>query len=183
MTDTNTNPDAGDEQIEPADDLNPHRLIFGRELTEDDGTCRFARGDYAEGEPLSTEDADLLMQTGDLDPHERQNDGPPAIILHSRAGVLDRYSDFNDDTDPTSVRLIGFVIPDHRRSPGIVLDGMVATPTEDDGVIPDAIKDEFELLGDESAAREEEHEIQAGSVFPVADELTIDDELCRVWWD
>ena len=165
------------------DEINPHRLIFGREIDEDDGVCRFGRSDHTLGDPITPEDADLLMQGGYLDPTERQNDGPPANILCARAGIVQRFVASYEDMDNVSVRLIGFVDPNEWGEYVIVLDGMVATPVEDDGVISDSVKHDFELLGDLQTALDDEHETQTGSLFAPADELTTDDTLCRVWWD
>lgn len=171
MTDTNT------------DDLNPHRLIFGREIDEDDGVSHFARGDYSLGDPITPEDADILMQSGYLLPDMRQNGGPPANILCVRAGSLQRLVDSHEDMDTVSVRLTGYVVPEHRPDARITLNGMIATPVEDGGVISDHVKREFELLGDRQTALDEETETQTGSLFDPADELTTNDTLCRVWWD
>jgi hypothetical protein len=165
------------------DEVNPHRLIFGREIDEDDGVSHFARGDHNLGDPITPEDADILMQSGYLLPDMRQNDGPPANALCVRAGSVQRLVASHEDMDNVSIRLIGYVVPDHRPDSRITLNGMVATPVEDDGVIPDHVKHEFELLGDRQIALDDETETQTGSLFAPADELTTDDTLCRVWWD
>jgi hypothetical protein len=165
------------------DELNPQRLIFGREIGEDDGMSSFSRGDHSLGDPITVEDADLLMRTGNLDPDERQNDGPPANVMVARAGGVDRLPVSDEDAGDVSVRLTGYVVPDHRPDSGIVLTGIVATPADDEGVIPERVKYEFELLGDLQTALDDETEPQTGTLFDPADELTTDDTLCRVWWD
>ena len=166
------------------DEVNPHRLIFGREIDgEDEGVCHFARGDHALGDPITPEDADILIQRGYLLPDMRQNNGPAANVLCARAGIIPRFVANREGIDNVSIRLTGYVVPDHRPDSRITLNGMVATPVDDDGVIPDHVKHEFELLGDRQTALDAERETQAGVLFDTADELTTDDTLCRVWWD
>jgi len=165
------------------DELNPQRLIFGREIDEDDGVSHFARGNYSLADPITVEDADLLMRNRCLDPDIRQNRGPPANVLVARAGSLERLPASHEDTGGVSVGLIGYVVPDHRPDSRITLNGIVATPTDDGGVIPERVKYEFELLGDLQTALDDETEPQTGTLFDPADELTTDDTLCRVWWD
>ena len=167
------------------DEINPEELIFGREIDgEEEGVCHFARGDHNLGDPITAEDANLLIDRGYLAPQERQNDGPPASVLSTRAGVTEKLAASSPDlTDPVEFGLTGYVVPDHRPDARITLNGMVATPVEDGGVIGDAVKLQFEALGDRQTALNDELETQAGVLFDTADELTTDDTLCRVWWD
>jgi hypothetical protein len=177
-------------------EIHPERLIFGCELPDGAGVTYFDTDDSSRGDPIRAEDAHRLMKSGHLAPDERQNDGPPANVLATHAGLLDRMG-------AASVRIIGYVVPEPRPDARITLTGLVATPEPDDddlivddkhegSVFPDTVdvaegeigpyvKQEFRMLGGEG---DEEHtHTQVGELFLPASDMTVGETFCRVWWD
>lgn len=164
------------------DDPYPHQFIFGREITPDDGITQFSESDNDLGNPLSFEDVEKLMDKGFLDMASQYQNSPPASVLMLTAGLLARFSG-RFGQDPVSVQLIGHVNPDADSSSGINITGLVAIPDTPDSVICEIIQQEFRVMGDVEAAKNDEYANEIGSVYDAADQLVANEDICRVEWE
>jgi hypothetical protein len=138
-------------------DAQREQLIFG-EVVAPDRVVRFARDDFAAGDPITPATGRELLEEGFMPASMRQNGGPTMGCLVEIAEDLDAF-------DGVDVRLTGYVVPASRADARVTVTGIVA---ESEGAMPAAVCEVFrEWFG----------------TFGDADELTVEDEFCSAWWD
>ena len=97
-------------------------IVFGEDIPdwEDSlgGVFRFAKGDYAQGDPLSVDKVELLEEKGFISFKQYHNYAPSIGELVEKAENINKIA-----PDDGECRLIGYVVPPERNDCRITVEG------------------------------------------------------------